>query len=215
MAEPLRAAVGAAVADEIGARFGCASHLELEFEKLYLRFLLPEVRSGAGGSKKRYAGLVGDDADGRVEIVGLEAVRRDWSAVARRFQRELLGLVLRDRPAVEFIRTFVTDLRHGAFDAELTYRTALRKPIAAYTRTTPPHVKAARKRVAGSSGGRIVVWVVTRTGPEPADALTAPPDYEHYVTQQIRPIADAILRLLGPPDFDTIIGARRQLSLFD
>ena len=37
-------------------------------------------------------------SDGRLEIVGLEAVRRDWSDVARRFQRELLDRVLRDQP---------------------------------------------------------------------------------------------------------------------
>jgi DNA polymerase-2 len=43
---------------------------------------------------------------------------------------------------------------------------------------------------------------------------TAAPDYEHYVTQQLRPIADAILRFLGAADFDTLIDARRQLSLF-
>ena len=43
---------------------------------------------------------------------------------------------------------------------------------------------------------------------------TAPPDYEHYVTQQLRPIADAILRLLPGPDFDDLTGARKQLSLF-
>jgi DNA polymerase-2 len=92
------------------------------------------------------------------------------------------------------------------------YRKALRKPLAAYTKTTPPHVKAARRM--GAEAGRVVVYVVTRAGPEPAGATTAPLDYEHYVTQQLRPIADAVLRLLGGPDFDEIIGARRQLSLF-
>src|SRR5262249_51744343 len=74
-AEELRAAVGGEVAVALAGEFGCESHLELEFEKVYTRFLLPEVRSGATGSKKRYAGLV----DGKLEIVGLEAVRRDWS----------------------------------------------------------------------------------------------------------------------------------------
>ena len=39
-----------------------------------------------------------------LELVGLEAVRRDWSAVARRFQRELLHLVFHDRPVEDFIR---------------------------------------------------------------------------------------------------------------
>ena len=64
---------------------------------------MPEIRGAAAGSKKRYAGLVGET----LEIVGLEAVRRDWSAVARRFQRELLARVLRDEPVDAFVRTFV------------------------------------------------------------------------------------------------------------
>jgi DNA polymerase-2 len=211
-AETLRAQVGAAVGSSLERDFGCTSYLDLEFEKVYTRFFMPEVRGGATGSKKRYAGVV-ETADGEsVDIVGLEAVRRDWSRVARRFQRELLALVFHDQPVEEFVRGFVADLRAGRFDAELAYRKALRKPLAEYTRTTPPHVKAARKLAAGP--GRLVTYVVTRAGPEPVGELTAPPDHEHYVEAQLQPIAEAILRFLGPPDFETIIGARRQLSLF-
>jgi DNA polymerase II len=59
----------------------------------------------------------------------------------------------------------------------------------------------------------MVTYVVTRAGPESVGETTAPPDYEHYVTQQLRPIADAVLRFLDGPDFDDVVGARRQLSL--
>jgi len=206
--EPLRQAIGDAVGDAIARDFGCTSHLELEFEKVYARFFMPEVRGGAMGSKKRYAGLVADE----LEIVGLEAVRRDWSRVARRFQRELLTLVFHDEPVADFVRGFVADLRAGRFDAELAYRKAIRKPLAEYTKTTPPHVKAARKQA--GAAGRIVTYVVTRSGPESVGETTAPPDYDHYVTQQLKPIADAVLRFVGGPDFDDLTGARRQLSLF-
>jgi DNA polymerase-2 len=207
-AEELRAGVGGEVAAALAGEFGCESHLELEFEKVYTRFLLPEVRSGAAGSKKRYAGLV----DGKLEIVGLEAVRRDWSQVARRFQRELLELVLCDRPVADFVRDFVADLRAGRFDGQLAYRKTVRKPIDAYTRTTPAHVKAARKQ--GGGAGRVVTYVVTRAGPEPVGHTTAAPDREHYVTQQLKPLADAILRFVPGRDFDDLSGARKQLSLF-
>jgi DNA polymerase-2 len=203
--EDIAESVAAAVADE----FGCTSHLELEFEKVYERFFMPEVRGGAMGSKKRYAGLV----DGRLELVGLEAVRRDWSGVARRFQRELLARVFRDEPLDDFIRGTLADLRAGALDGELVYRKAVRKPLESYTRTTPPHVKAARKEH-GGDGGRIVRYVVTRAGPEPADALTAPPDYDHYVEAQLQPIAEAVLRFVPGVDFADLAGLRRQLSLF-
>jgi DNA polymerase-2 len=210
--ERLRAAIGAAVGEAITREFGCASHLELEFEKVYARFFMPEVRGGATGSKKRYAGLVRADGTETLELVGLEAVRRDWSGVARRFQRELLDLVFHDRPVGGWVRAFVADLRAGRFDDELAYRKAIRKPLAEYTKTTPPHVKAARKQAAGAS--RLVTYVVTRAGPEAVGETTAPPDYDHYVTQQLRPIADAVLRFLAEPDFDTLVGARRQLTLF-
>jgi DNA polymerase-2 len=207
----------ARVGDEVGAairrEFGCESHLELEFEKVYARFFMPEVRGGVMGSKKRYAGLVVDGDRETVEIVGLEAVRRDWSAVARRFQRELLDRLFHDQPVVDFIREQLDALRAGRFDDELAYRKAIRKPLGDYTKTTPQHVKAARKVVGGV--GRIVTYVVTTAGPEPVGRTTAAPDYEHYVTQQLRPIADAVLRFLQAPDFDTLSGARRQLSLFE
>jgi DNA polymerase-2 len=128
-----------------------------------------------------------------------------------------LHLVFHDRPVEDFIRAFVADLRAGRFDAELAYRKAIRKPLEAYTKTTPPHVKAARKQAAGP--GRIVTYVVTTAGPEALGETSAPPDYDHYVTQQLRPIADALLRFLGTPDFDTIAGVHRpegrQLGLFD
>jgi DNA polymerase-2 len=206
--ETLRDLVGGEVAAALADEFGCESRLELEFEKVYTRFFLPEVRSGATGSKKRYAGLV----DGKLEIVGLEAVRRDWSGVARRFQRELLDRVLRDQPIADFVRDFVVELRAGRFDGELIYRKTIRKPLASYTRTTPAHVKAARKQ--DDTRGRVVAYVVTKAGPEPAGALTAPPDREHYETQQLKPLADAVLRFVGGPDFDDLSGARKQLSLF-
>jgi DNA polymerase-2 len=211
-AEPLRVLISEAVANTLKAEFGCDSHLELEFEKLYARMFLPGLRYSAEGSKKRYAGLVRGIHGDEIEIVGLEAVRRDTSAVARRFQRELLDLVFHDRPAHDFIRRFVEDLRAGRHDAELFYRKALRKPVEAYTRTTPPHVKAARHL--GAEAGRIVTYVVTRAGPQPLGAVTSGPDYDHYIEHQLRPIADAILRSLGDEDFDGITGARRQLSLF-
>src|SRR6266566_3237700 len=210
--EALRAAIGGAVGDAVARDFGCTSHLELEFEKVYARFSMPEVRGGAMGSKKRYAGLVVGESGEEIELVGLEAVRRDWSGVARRFQRELLDLVFHDRAVAGFVRGFVADLRAGRFDAELAYRKAIRKPLADYTKTTPPHVKAARKQA--GAAGRIVTYVMTRSGPEAVGETTAPPDYDHYVTQQLRPIADAVLRFLGGADFDGITGARRQLGLF-
>ncbi len=211
LGERLRAEIGAAVAQRVQTEFGCESVLELEFEKLYRRFFLPEVRGGKVGSKKRYAGLIVEDGREDIEFVGLESVRRDWSEVSKRFQRELMQRVFHDQPVEAFIRGFLVDLCAGKFDDQLTYKKAIRKDIDAYTKTTPPHVKAARKQVAPT--GRIIAYVMTRNGPEPLGDLTAPPDYPHYIEHQIAPIADAVLRFLGT-DFDSIAQTKKQLALF-
>jgi DNA polymerase-2 len=208
-AESLRESIGAHVAEALRAEFGCRSWLELEFEKVYERFFMPEVRGGATGSKKRYAGLV----DGRPS----------WSdskpcgaigAVARRFQREFSSRAASSLSSSSSA-TSVADLRAGW--PTTSWLTGRRSEAARFcTKTTPPHVKAARKQAGGP--GRIVTYVVTTAGPEAVGETTAPPDYDHYVTQQLRPIADALLHFLGAPDFDTIAGIHRpegrQLGLF-
>ncbi|MFI5395501.1 MAG: DNA polymerase II [Candidatus Binatia bacterium] len=211
LGERLRAEIGAAVAHSVETEFGCHSFLELEFEKLYRRFFLPEIRGGKIGSKKRYAGLLVDAGTEQIEFVGLESVRRDWSEVSKRFQRELLQRVFHDQPVQEFIRAFTIDLRAGRFDDELTYKKAIRKELDAYTKTTPPHVKAARKQ--SGTPGCIIAYVMTLEGPEPLGQLTASPDYAHYIEHQIAPIADAVLRFLGT-DFESIVPTKRQLALF-
>ena len=210
-AEEIRIAVGTMLARRLRDDFGLDSFLELEFEKCYRRFFMPEVRSGAGGSKKRYAGLVGrDGGEEAVEFVGLEAVRRDWTPLAKRFQRELLGLVFHDRPVEDFIRGFLGELRAGRLDDLLSYKKAVRKQLADYTRTTPAHVKAARKL--NGPTARIVEYVMTTAGPEPVEERRNGLDYEHYVERQIEPIADAVLRFLSI-HFGDVVGRARQLEL--
>jgi len=212
VADELRVAIGDGVAAFVRDRYQCESFLELEFEKVYERFFLPEVRGGKTGSKKRYAGLLRQtDGGADIEFVGLESVRRDWSGVSKRFQRGLLELVFADQPVEEFVRTFLADLRAGRYDDELVYRKAIRKGLESYTKTTPPHVQAARRQ--RRQGGGIIAYVVTQNGPEPSGEETAAPDYEHYVEHQIEPIAEAVLRFLGT-DFATVADTRRQLELF-
>jgi DNA polymerase-2 len=210
VAEELRAFIGAGVARYI-EKLGCHSHLELEFEKMYARFMMPEVRGSKVGSKKRYAGLVVEDGREEIDFVGLEAVRRDWSEVSKNFQRQLLWRVFHDEPVADFIKTFVAELRAGRFDDQLVYKKAIRKDLDAYTKTTPPHVKAARKQK--GEAGRIIAYVVTENGPEPVGELTAPPDYAHYIEHQLAPIADAVLSLLGG-SFEAIVPTKAQLALF-
>jgi hypothetical protein len=46
------------------------------------------------------------------------------------------------------------------------------------------------------------------------DATTAPPDHEHYVENQMRPIADAVLRSSVDRISTTRAACARSLSLF-
>ena len=72
------------LARHVDARWRVPSRLELEFEKHYVKLFLPSMRHGAGGARKRYAGL---RADGEVEFVGMEVVRRDWTELAKEVQK--------------------------------------------------------------------------------------------------------------------------------
>ena len=74
--------------------------MELEFEKLYVKLFLPSVRHGAGGARKRYAGLKADSD--RVEFVGMEVVRRDWTELAKEVQRELYTRLFADQPVAAY-----------------------------------------------------------------------------------------------------------------
>ena len=196
------------LADFINAESGVRSRLELEFEKLYAKLFLPPVRSGAGGARKRYAGLVcGQDAP---EFIGMEVVRRDWTEFAKQAQRELYARFFRNEPVDGYLRELVAALRSGALDDQLVYRKGLRKAVGDYRAGKPPHVAAAEKSKAPL--GRVIAYLITLAGPEPLDNQTAPPDREHYVHKQLRPVAAPILATLGLK-FEQVIGDDRQLRL--
>ncbi|HZF31159.1 MAG TPA: DNA polymerase II [Gammaproteobacteria bacterium] len=192
----------------IADRWQRESRLELEFEKLYAKLFLPHARGSARGASKRYAGLV---HGGEVEFVGLEVVRRDWTALAKRVQRELYTRLFTDRPVDGYLADVVRQVRAGKLDDELVYRKNLRKAADDYTASTPPHVAAARK--SGKPQGRTVSYVVTSAGPEPLDNRKHPLDREHYVEKQVRPVAEPVLEALRL-DFERVIGDRRQADLF-
>ena len=199
------------LAEHVRERFDLPSYLDLEFEKYYARFFLPPMRGDAErGRAKGYAGLkTAADGGEEVEIIGMEAVRRDWTDLAHEVQRDLLDRVFHDAPAAELeerVLGWVDAVRRGERDDDLVYRKALRKSVEGYTRTVPAHVAAAR--LLPEPRGTIR-YLVTRDGPQPAGRLSAPIDYEHYIEKQIRPIVrtlgqvcdlDVEVALGGTPD---------------
>jgi DNA polymerase-2 len=210
-ARRLVAEVNVELARYVAGRWRVPSRLELEFEKLYLRLVLPRARHSTRGASKRYAGLVHGRGDHAVEFVGMEVVRRDWTALARQVQRELYARLFTDRPVEAYLAEIVRRLRNGELDQALVYRKNLRKAAREYTAGTPPHVAAARKST--QPHGRLISYVMTRAGAEPLDNRKHPLDREHYVDKQVRPVAEPILEALGL-DFERVIGDVRQASLF-
>ncbi len=205
---------------DLRKRFGLESALELQLETHYRRFFMPTIRGTEEGSKKRYAGLI-LKADGSEEVVykGLETVRTDWTPLAQRFQQELYLRIFKGQPHQDYIRDYVRRTLSGEFDALLVYRKRVRRPLGDYHRNVPPHVRAARladefnRRMGRSlqyqSGGWIS-YVMTRCGPEPLETCRSEIDYDHYLTRQLQPVADAILSLLGE-HFETLTTAQRRL----
>lgn len=201
--------------------FGLESALELEFDTHYRRFLMPTIRGSDQGSKKRYAGLVAK-VDGSEEMVfkGLESVRTDWTPLAQQFQQGLYLRIFKGEAHRDYVRDYVDRTASGEFDALLVYRKRLRRPLDEYQRNVPPHVRAARiadeynqlqGRPQQYQNGGWIRYVMTVVGPEPLETQRSPVDYEHYITRQLQPVADAILPFLGD-DFAALTS--RQQTLF-
>jgi DNA polymerase II len=206
----LAAALNEQLGGYIFERWGVRSRLELEFEKTYLRLLLPQARHSTRGASKRYAGLLQEGDSQRVEFVGMEVVRRDWTALAKQVQRELYQRLFTDKPVEVYLADIVKTVRGGGLDDLLVYRKNLRKAAAGYTATTPPHVSAARK--SSQPPGKSISYVMTVAGPEPLDNILHALDREHYVAKQIRPVAEPVLATLGL-DFAGVIGDGRQVEM--
>lgn len=187
------------------------SFLELEFEKTYIRFLMPRVRGSEKGAKKRYAGLLEKNGKEKIDFTGLEFVRRDWTELSKKFQLELLDRIFHKKEVANFVKKFVDNLRNGKFDSLLVYIKALRKPVSEYVKTTPPHVKAAK--LLDKIDDTIIKYVMTENGPEPVQKLKSKIDYEHYIKKQIKPLADSVLGFYSV-NFDDLLKGNKQKTLF-
>jgi DNA polymerase-2 len=203
--------------DYIQKEYHRKSYMELEGDRIFTRFIMPRVRNSEEGAKKRYAGIIIEDGKEQLDVTGLEMVRRDWTELAKNFQKQLLTLIFQREDPTNFIRNYVKDLRTGKYDEELKYRKAIRKELEGYTKTTPPHVKAARKlEDAGLKlTSSLIEYVMTASGATPIQLLKKSDDidYEHYIEKQLQPIADGILGFYDTT-FDDVVKGQKQSTLF-
>ena len=202
--------------ERVKEEHGLESFLELRFDALFLKFLMPTMRGSEKGSKKRYAGTTrAKDGSTHLVIRGLEAIRTDWTPLAREAQRELLERVFADQPWEAWLLSLREQLMRGELDERLVYRKRLRRGVSDYA-SVPPHVKAARLLEAeegdDAPAAADVEYVITTKGPEPLSVLTGSIDYTHYLEKQLAPAVDVVLGILGT-SFERVAGT--QLSLFD
>jgi DNA polymerase-2 len=200
-------------AEYVKENTGGRGFLELQFEKTFVRFLLPYIRGATTGAKKRYAGIVMVYGKEEIKFTGLEFVRRDWTPISKKFQLEILDRIFHKKEIGEYVKEFITDLKAGKMDELLVYKKAIRKDLIKYTKTTPPHVKAARKLSPDELQSSIIAYVMTQNGPEPIQKLTSKIDYDHYIEKQLKPIADSVL-VFFKLNFDDLMKGSTQRSLF-
>jgi len=196
-------------AEKISNEYGLKSYLEIEFEKYYRKFILTPARGSETGAKKRYAGLLIENGEEKLEFVGMEFVRSDWTRLAKEFQVELYNRIFNNEEIENWLREIVKKVKSGEYDDKLVYRKRLRKDVDEYIKNIPQHVKAARM-LPETTG--TVYYVITKRGPIPVELKHTDIDYDHYIDKQIKPIADSVLILLGE-SFNSIVESD-QLSFF-
>ena len=170
---------------------------EIKLEKVYRRVFFTEA-------KKRYAGLT---SDGKIDLVGFEAVRGDWSELAKETQARVAEVVLKTgsvEEAVKHVREVISRLKKGDFDVkELTIWKTLTRPPSRYE-ARQPHVTAAlimmRHGIRVEPGMKIGYVIVKGSGPLYTRAKPyflakkEEIDVEYYIDKQVVPAA---LRILG------------------
>ncbi len=174
--------------------------LEIKPDKIYKRILFTEA-------KKRYCGLL---PDGRLDTVGLEAVRGDWANIAKKIQEKILEIILKEqsaRKAVEYVHQYIMDLKARKIPyRDLIIWKTLTKPPEEYE-VNAPHVEAAKllqKEGWTLTVGDKIGYVITigsgrlyeRAKPHMLASYNEI-DIEYYVTKQIIPAALRILSLFN------------------
>ena len=177
--------------------------LEVEIGEVYKRIFFTEA-------KKRYAGL---RADGTLDIAGLEVIRGDWAAVAKKVQEHVLEIILKEqspKKAADYVSAVVADLRHRKIPLHdlIIWKTLTKNPEKYAIRA--PHVEAAKmlkEKGWRLTGGDKVGYVILE-GKGPLYSRVKPyffskldeVDVDYYITNQVLPAAMRILGFFSPTE---------------
>ncbi len=196
--------------DYVEEKFG----LDLEVDKVY-RFVT------FSGLKKNYIGVY---EDGTVDVKGLVAKKRNTPEFLKKEFSDILkiigsienaeGFIKARREIVERLRGVYRKLRDLEYNLdELAVKMALNKPIEAYTKNTPQHVKAARQLVAAGVQvlpGDVISFVKVRgrEGVKPVQlARLTEVDIDKYV-DTMKSIFEQMLSSINVT-WDEVLGASR------
>ena len=189
--------------------------LEINLGQLYKRILFTEA-------KKKYAGLT---EDGELDVVGMEAIRGDWSNLARNVQNEVLRLVLEDANptrAKSYVMNITKDLESAKVPKSslVIWKTLTKQPDE--YEVNAPHVEVARKMAKEgwpvSVGDKVGFIITKKPGKlyqkaEPHFKVSPDQvDYDYYVNNQILPAAARVLKVFGIAEKD-LLGTSDQVSL--
>jgi len=193
-------------------------NLEIKPDKVYVRVFFTEA-------KKRYCGLL---PDGRIDVVGLEAVRGDWAEIAKEVQERVLEIILKEGSpwkAVEYVRSIVDALRAGKVPiSKLIIWKSITKGFEEYE-VRAAHVAAAKRLVKAGYKleiGEKIGYLIIKGPGKLADkawpyVLVKDPeqiDYEYYIERQVLPAALRVLRYFGISD-NILLSGHKQATLFD
>jgi DNA polymerase delta subunit 1 len=189
---------------------------DLELEKVYCPYFLY--------SKKRYAAKMYEKKGDavvfkKIDVKGLQVVRRDTCMYVRGVLKHLLDLVLNSedpRPAIEYARTSAKILLKGKVDSK---ELMMSKQLGADYKTRVPHVEVRdkiKKRSPGSEpqNGDRVAFLITKVpgllcdkaeDPSWVTDNKIPLDYVYYFEHQlVKPVCDLLEPLVGANPFQTI-----------
>lgn len=131
--------------------------VQIEVDELYSAIFFVE--------KKRYAGLT---SDGRLVVKGLEVRRGDWCELAKKVQRAVIEIILKDKnpeKAADYVKEIIDEMKAGKVPLEdyVIYKGLTRRPdryesVQAHVKAA---MKAAKKGIVYTIGSK-VGFVVTK-----------------------------------------------------
>ncbi|MBW3003441.1 DNA-directed DNA polymerase [Candidatus Woesearchaeota archaeon] len=181
--------------------------MELEFEGYFPSGIFVSAKLSDYGAKKKYALM---DDKGVMKIRGFEAIRRNWSNIAKQVQQRVLDIILKEddtAKAFNYVKNIISELRQKTIDVDdVVISTQLQRDIDDYE-SIGPHVAAAKRmrdKGVEVGPGTFVRFVVTAGKGIVRDRVKLPEeisdneyDSDYYINNQVVPAVDRIFAVLG------------------